>query len=64
MKRYIKPTTQEFEYHLESQLLNISGQAGDENLKGDSNGEYTSEGGINLGSRRNNVWDEEEEEDY
>lgn len=61
MKQYIKPTTQEFEFRLEGQLLTISGNPGDETINGNSNGEYSSEGGITLGSRRNNAWGDDEE---
>ena len=57
MKTYIKPNTSITIVKLESQLLNISGN-GDQ-LNGSSNGTYTENGGITLGTRRS-IWDDDE----
>lgn len=60
MKKYSKPNTDITYLQLEGQLLTMS-QDGD-TLKGGENGEYTESGGITLGSRRNSVWGDDEDE--
>ena len=62
MKAYIKPNTTIVDIELQDQLLTISGNKGEQQLQGGSNGEYTD--GVNLGSRRTSVWGDDEEYEY
>lgn len=63
MKKYVKPTIETISENTTNSLLEMASGTGG-SILGDSNGVYSSTGGINVGARHNKLWDDEDDEDF